>query len=288
MNDDIGPLDRQQICRHSFIRHVELHQSLPSTNDRALELAGVADLETPALVVARRQTAGRGRGGNRWWSADGALTFSLILDTAKLNITARDWPRLSLTTAVAVCDALSDCGLRIADCGLGDPRDNPKSEVRNPKSPLAIKWPNDVLLDGRKVCGILIESPGGTAPAKDRLIVGVGINVNNSWRDAPPDAGAAGTALCDVTGKESDRQSLLLLFLGAFERRLEQLASGDSTLPATWQALSYLTKREVEFDCSDRRLQGHCLGIADDAALLIRCGNRTERFYSGSAQIKSG
>ena len=284
MSDVAELFDRQQICRHSFIRRLEFHESLASTNDRAIELAGVAELETPTLVLARRQTAGRGRGENRWWSAEGALTFSLILETAKLGITPRDWPRLSLTTAVAVCDALSDCGLRIADCGLGDPRDNPKSEVRNPKSPLAIKWPNDVLLDGRKVCGILIESPGGTAPAKDRLIVGVGINVNNSWRDATPDAGAAGTALCDAGGRQHDLQAVLIRFLRALELRLEQLASGDRELSHTWQARSSLTNRHVEVDCGGRRIVGKCLHIADDGALIVATLSKTERVYNGSAQ----
>ena len=256
MNDVAGPFDADQIRAHSFLRHVELHESLPSTNDRAIQLAGVAGLETPALVLARRQTAGRGRGASRWWSPDGALTISLIVDSAELGLTTRDWPRLSLTTAVAVCDALP------VDC--------------------SIKWPNDVLIDGRKVCGILIESPGGAAPAKDRLIIGVGINVNNSWRDAPPEVGAAGAALCDATGRQHDLQRVLIGFLLALGHRLQQLAGGNKELPLAWQARSSLTDRRVAVDCGGRRTTGRCLGIADDGALIVETGSKAERIYSGS------
>src|SRR3990172_11878277 len=107
MRDTHSFLDADRLCATTFVRHVELHDSLPSTNDRAIELAASTELQTPALVAARVQTAGRGRGSNTWWSADGALTFSLILDTAGWGLTHPDWPRVSLTTAVAVCDALA-------------------------------------------------------------------------------------------------------------------------------------------------------------------------------------
>jgi BirA family transcriptional regulator, biotin operon repressor / biotin---[acetyl-CoA-carboxylase] ligase len=260
----------------SFIRHVEIHDKLPSTNDRAMQLTLFAALETPALIVARRQLAGRGRGSHAWWSSDGALTFSLVLEPAAWNIAVAQWPRLSLTAAVAVCDA-------IEDCGLGETNSNPKSEIRNPKSSAAIKWPNDVLIDGKKVAGILLESPGGAAPAKDRLVVGVGINVNNSWSIAPHDAGSSGTALCDVTGCSQDPDAILVAFLNAFEERLRQLSRNDPGLPSDWQRLSWLTDREVEVTSDGHALSGTCLGIADDGALLVQTPTATERIYSGSA-----
>ena len=99
-------LDADAIRAATFVRHVEIHDTLGSTNDRAAELARDPNVELPALVVARQQTAGRGRGDNTWWSADGALTFSVLLDTVAFGISASNWPQLSLATAVAVCDAL--------------------------------------------------------------------------------------------------------------------------------------------------------------------------------------
>jgi hypothetical protein len=79
-----GPfLNAEQIRAATFIRHVELHESLDSTNNRALELARDERAELPALVVARRQTAGRGRGERTWWAAEGALTFSVFLEPSR-------------------------------------------------------------------------------------------------------------------------------------------------------------------------------------------------------------
>jgi BirA family transcriptional regulator, biotin operon repressor / biotin---[acetyl-CoA-carboxylase] ligase len=246
-----------------FVRHVEIHDELPSTNDRAMQLTLFAALETPALIIARRQLAGRGRGRNPWWSADGALTFSVVLETAQWGITAADWPRLSLTTGVAVCDAL-------------------REEL--PETAISIKWPNDILVDDRKVCGILLESPGGAAPAKDRLVVGIGINVNNSFEGAPREAGSRGTALCDVTGHSHDADAILVAFLHTFDQRLHQLGRNDPELPLAWQQFSWLTNKNVDVDTGGRTISGTCLGIADDGGLLVRTPLATERIYSGSVR----
>jgi BirA family biotin operon repressor/biotin-[acetyl-CoA-carboxylase] ligase len=254
-------LDVNSILASTFIRHVELYDTLPSTNDQAIKLASAAELNTPALVAARLQTSGRGRGKNTWWSADGALTFSVILDTLNLGLTQRDWPRLSLATAVAVCDAVP--------------------------AHSRIKWPNDVLLDGRKVCGILIESPARIPPAKSRLIIGVGINVNNTWRDAPRGEGLGGIALCDATGDTHDLECVLQQFLNALELRLKQLVANESSLSKSWQQLCWLTGKDVVADNGTRLINGCCLGISDDGALLVKTPLTTEAIYSGSIHVES-
>jgi BirA family biotin operon repressor/biotin-[acetyl-CoA-carboxylase] ligase len=259
---DLAP--RSPLSIPSFVRHVEIHEELPSTSDRAMQLTLFDALETPALIVARRQLAGRGRGAHSWWSAEGALTFSLILEPAFYGITVAEWPRLSLTTAVAVCDALRD---------------------QLPDSEISVKWPNDVLIGGGKVCGILLESPGGAAPAKDRLVIGVGINVNNSWRGAPRKAGPNGTAICDVAGREHDSQAILVAFLQAFNERLRQLGDNDPQLPRDWQQLSWLTDQDVEVMTDSGTHSGKCLGIANDGALIVRTPVSTERIFCGSVRV---
>jgi BirA family biotin operon repressor/biotin-[acetyl-CoA-carboxylase] ligase len=197
-------LNADEIRAATFVRHIEIHDTLGSTNDRAAELARDPHIELPALVVARHQTAGRGRGQNKWWSADGALAFSLLLDPAAFGIRTENWPQLSLATAAAVRDAL-------------------EKELLSEPSRLRIKAPNDVLLDGRKVCGILIDAPGGGAPAKNRVIIGIGINVNNSWRESPRELDAKGTALCDATGRRHDLARVLVEVLRAVQNRLGQV-----------------------------------------------------------------
>jgi BirA family biotin operon repressor/biotin-[acetyl-CoA-carboxylase] ligase len=258
-------LDGKQLRANNFVRHVEIHDSLDSTNDRAAMLAHSAEIEMPALLVARRQTAGRGRGLNTWWSADGALTFSLLLNPASLGIAHRQWPQVSLATAVAVCDAVV-------------PRLPRRAAV-------SIKWPNDVLLDGRKVCGILIESPGGGAPAKDRLIVGVGINVNNSCHAAPQEILPICTALCDVADVQVDLTSLLADVLVAIRHRFDQISRDDDELAKSWGRLNYFAGRNIAIQHDSRTVEGNCLGIDTDGALIIDTPFGRQRHYSGSARL---
>jgi BirA family biotin operon repressor/biotin-[acetyl-CoA-carboxylase] ligase len=236
-------LSADEVRAGTFVRYVEIHAMLDSTNNRALDLARDPAIECPALIVARDQTAGRGRGANKWWSADGALTFSLLVEPAAHGITAANWPQLSLATAVAVCDSLEPI------CDAQSKPDAPRP---------AIKWPNDVLVDGRKIAGILVESPGGPSPAKDRLVLGIGINVNNSCRRAAP----------FISG-----ESLL------------PIAAADPQLPASWQRLSYLTGRAMAVVNNGGHASGRCLGIASDGAIVVDTPEGRQHFYSGSVQL---
>jgi BirA family biotin operon repressor/biotin-[acetyl-CoA-carboxylase] ligase len=269
--------DAEEIRAATFVRLIEIHDTLGSTNGRAAQLARDSSIELPTLVVARHQTAGKGRGQRKWWSAEGALTFSLLLNPMTTGVPPANWPQMSLASAVAVCDALS------FEIGAV----NPKSEIRNPKSEkrLGIKWPNDVLLDGGKVCGILIESPGGAAPAKDRLIIGVGINVNNSWRMAPRNVGPNGTALCDVTRRRHELQTTLVRVLQALEERICQLSRGDSRLPDAWQRLCWLTEQGVDVNASGRWITGVCVGIDRDGTLLVENVNGIHHIRDGSVRV---
>jgi BirA family biotin operon repressor/biotin-[acetyl-CoA-carboxylase] ligase len=301
-------LDADTIRASTFIRHVELHETLGSTNDRAAELARDADVDLPALVAARHQTAGRGRGDHKWFASEGALTFSVLLEPKTFHIELADWPKLALTTGVATCDALAsevgrappakiDSTTAVGNAPTARP--NPQSAIPGtlwvPQSQtrLAIKWPNDIILDGAKLAGILIESPGGSAPAKDRLVIGIGINVNNTWRT--PDVAARGLArhratpanaitLFDVTGYEHSTQHILINILRAFETRIAQLAARDPQLPAAWQRLCWLTEQGVEVQASTVPIEGICVGIDRDGALLVEDALRTHRIHSGSVR----
>jgi BirA family biotin operon repressor/biotin-[acetyl-CoA-carboxylase] ligase len=275
---DASFLDADEIRAASFVRHVEIHDTLASTNDRARELAADAHVDLPVLVVARQQTAGRGRGQHSWWSADGALTFSILFDTASIGGHAKSLPQLSLTTAVAICDALGN---------VVSKDNHPTVDVSPTASErVGIKWPNDIILDGGKVCGILIESPGGASPAKDRLIIGIGINVNNSWRSAPREAGANGIAVCDSTSTPHNLQAVLTKTLNAIAVRAKQLANGDPRLPEAWQELCWLTGQRVEGKSNGVWIDGICQGIAADGALVVENVFGTHRLTSGSVRMK--
>jgi BirA family transcriptional regulator, biotin operon repressor / biotin---[acetyl-CoA-carboxylase] ligase len=249
----------------TLVRYAEVHERLGSTNDRAAEIARDLQVELPAVVVARQQTAGRGRAAKVWWAGDGALTFSILLEPAAFGIGTAGWPQLSLTTAVAVRDALQ-------------PEVTPS---------LRVKWPNDVMLRDRKVSGILIESPGGAPPATNCLIIGVGINVNNSWRDAPADAGECGIALCDVSGRQHELTSVLTRFLHRLPDRFRQLAAGDASLPQLWQQLCWLKGQTICIASGNRRQEGLCHGISPSGALAVAHRGSVEHFYGGSVVATS-
>jgi BirA family biotin operon repressor/biotin-[acetyl-CoA-carboxylase] ligase len=251
----------------SFIKEVEWHETITSTNDRGVTLAGDETIATPRLIIAGKQTAGRGRGLNRWWSSAGALTFSLVFDPSR-DLVARGsppleidrWPRIALTAGVALCDVLAEI---------------------IPKVPCSLKWPNDVLLAGKKLSGILVDVPPAVPAGARRLVLGMGINVNNSLKAAPADIQLAGAALCDVGGASFDATRLLIAWLNRFADRLRALAVCDAALPTRWQSLCALKGTTVELMSGNRSISGLCRGIDIDGALLLDTANGPERLYAG-------
>ena len=247
-----------QIVAETFVKQVEFHAEIGSTNDRALDLA-VADVspQTPLLVWALQQTAGRGRGANRWWASEGALTFSLLLDSADLNLPQSRWPQVSLTAGLAVCAALQDL---------------------SPQADISLKWPNDVFFDGRKICGILVEIPPRQS---GKLVIGIGINVNNSFDDAPPELLTKATALCDVSQRTWELSAVLIAIMQHLAEHLRRLSVSDPTLSARWDELCYLRGRTVQHQVGDRVTLGVCQGVDRDGALLLRTETDLVRVMGG-------
>lgn len=262
-NSELGRSMVDPICilRDTFVRDVDSQATLPSTNTRAMELAQLPDLTTPLLVITEHQTAGRGRGDRAWWSNDGALTFSLVIKPEHFGLRSEAWSRVALAAGVAVCDVLAEL---------------------LPGIPLGLKWPNDVFLVGRKVCGILTEVPASRTPVPARLVIGVGINVNNSFSTAPADLRQIGIALCDLAGTEFDRTEVLVHVLRRIEGRIWMLAKADPELPARWRELSLLTDRHVAVQQGPRRVEGTCRGIDDEGALVLDTTDGRQRMFGGN------
>lgn len=250
--------DLSRLAEHAWIRRIEFHQSLASTNDRAATLASEEQLACPALVIAAEQTAGRGRGGNRWWSSPGGLMFSLVLQS-KPQLAAANWSGYSLTAGLAICEALA------AECPLAE---------------CTVKWPNDVYANGRKICGILIESP---AKARGRLIVGVGVNVNNSFQAAPHELQETATALLDLTGERHDLSNVLLGTLDRLQYRWQQLGEhGWGTILDDYRERSLLTGRTAQLKVGSQIITGRCLGIDTDGELILQTEEGRQSFAAGS------
>ncbi len=180
---------------------IEFHCTLPSTSDRVAELLKKPILPAlPCLVLAQRQTAGRGRDGKSWWSGSGSLLMSLGLDAQTLGMTRDNFPELSVLTAQALIETLR-------------PRLSKKHEI-------ALHCPNDVYVDGKKISGILLESP-----LPRFVIVGVGVNVNNSLQNIPMETPRELqeelekrqiTSLIDLLGRKTSIPALVAEFLVRF------------------------------------------------------------------------
>lgn len=234
-----------------FVARVETHAELGSTSDRAKHAADEPG-DLPLLVIAEKQTAGRGRGANRWWAGAGALTFSVLLRPGAHGLSAADHGASSLATALALCDGLRDgaSGGAIGSSALAD---------------ASIKWPNDVLVGGRKIAGVLLE-----APRPDRLVVGVGLNLNVRFDAAPAEIRGRATSALVETGRTTDPHAALHAFLAAFAARLRQLAERDAALADDWNARSALTGTRTTLVAGGRRVTGECVGIAPDGALRLK------------------
>ena len=166
------------------IQTLEYHESIPSTNDRVKELLRqkVKPL-LPCLVAAKLQTAGRGRGNKRWWSGEGAILMSLGFELSPVNFSREELPTLSIKSAQSVAHILS--------------RYLPQHKIE-------VHPPNDVYVDGKKICGILLESP-----TPQYGILGIGLNVNNRLCGVPPEfADQPITSMIDLLGKETDSARL--------------------------------------------------------------------------------
>ena len=249
-----------RIKRATFVRQAELHRSIDSTNNRAKELAARAEIETPLLVIAEAQTAGRGRGSNLWWSAPGAVTFSLILDLPTNDVGPQSWPRFALATAVAVCEGL---------------------EETLPDHTLGIRWPNDVIHQHQKICGILPELCMHDAP---RLVLGVGVNVNNSLSNAPEDLRQAATSLIDLAGRRTNLTKFVSTVLGRIEIRLADLLSQSAIVSDAWTSRCLLRGTTVTLNQNGEAHTGRCEGIDATGALLLCTGANAKQYYGGTIE----
>ena len=199
-----------------------------STNDELQDRAreGARDW---ALVVAEKQSAGRGRRGRSWTSPPGLNLYLSVL-SPRVTEPAR-WPRIPITAAGAAADALRAEGGRVG-----------------------LKWPNDLLApDGRKLGGILVEAAGG-----GRAVIGIGLNVNGGPEDLVP----GGASLRNQFGQELDRGRLaarLVASLRNFWAVLE--AEGFASVAADWERRAVWLGREVRVVAEDGDWQGRMAGL---------------------------
>jgi len=226
-----------------------------STNAEALA-RGRAGEAGPLWITARVQTAGRGRRGRTWASGPGNLYATLLLtDPAPPERAAQ----LSFVAALAAHDAIAACAPALG-------------------SRLAFKWPNDVLLDGAKVSGILLESETTERGALDWLIVGIGVNVVGH-----PTVGAyRTTSLLAAAAREVDAPAMLQRIAAALHSGVEAWHRyGFGTVRAAWLRHAVGVGDPIAVHLDEAPVTGRFADLAEDGALIIETEQGVRRIIAG-------
>ncbi len=265
----MSALTREEIegLRSPLAVKVELHEKLRSTQERARELAR-AGAPHGTLVVSRVQTGGRGRLGRRWGSPPGGLWMSLVL---RPQIPTEVAARTTQAAAVGVAKALRGLGVKAS-----------------------IKWPNDLLVDGRKICGILAESsvesvplaakkvePGEGRPV-DFVVLGVGLNANLDREDLGVPEREVSTLRTEL-GRDVDLRALLESLLSHLDAELGRIEDFEAILD-DWRALDSTLGERVRVRKFGEVLEGTALDLGPEGELLLETGDGVVALYEGEIE----
>ena len=255
----MGGFDRESIeaIGSPLAVRVDFHEEIGSTQERARELAR-AGARHGTLVISKVQKGGRGRLGRAWGSPPGGLWMSLVL---RPDLPARFAPRVTQAAAVGVAKALWDLGVGAR-----------------------IKWPNDLLVDGRKVCGILAESSAGKAPAgrPDFVVLGVGLNANLD----PADLDVAGREVAtvrSVLGHDADLVGLLRAMLSNLDFELGRIRDFAAILD-DWRTLNCTLGSPVRLQRFGKVLEGRAADLTPEGALLLQTPAGTVEVFEGEVE----
>ncbi len=240
----------------SIVREILVFEETSSTNDVATNL-GRQGHPGGLAIFAERQTAGRGRFGRRWVSAGHeGLWFSLLL---RPEMPLSNWTRLTTWAGVAVASAVG--------------------------ATARIKWPNDVLVGGKKVAGILIES-STDADGRPFAIVGIGVNVNQT--EFPAELADRATSLRLQSGKAADRAGLAVSILGELDRRFTQLDADFTAILAETKRRSAVLGQWVQLHSGSEMFEGVAEDFDSDGNILIRLdGGELRRMNAGEISTRS-
>jgi BirA family transcriptional regulator, biotin operon repressor / biotin---[acetyl-CoA-carboxylase] ligase len=252
-----SPLSRDSIATNLATelvgRDVVVYKSTASTNDLAWRYAGDA-AKNGLAIFTETQTAGRGRRGNKWL---GGQSQSLLCSILLLDVhLCADM--VTLAAGVAVAEAIGTCGRQTA----------------------RLKWPNDVVLEGRKVAGILIESRSSSG--RTAYVIGIGINCCQSPQDFPAEIGESTTSIELASGYPCDRNSLARRLLTGLDEWLAKAGKEPDTVTETWLGLSNQLNHRLTLQHDNRTYVGNCVGVDPQKGLILRLDGGALMMFNAS------
>lgn len=239
----------------------EIHEEVDSTNRIALQRAQDGN-GRGHIIVAERQTAGRGRRGRQWVSPFGRnIYFSALWE---FDGGAAALEGLSLAVGVAVASALKDVGV----AGIG------------------LKWPNDVVWDGRKLAGILLEMVGDAA-GRCQVVIGIGINVAMARNELTAAIDQPWVDVATAAGSSVSRNRLLAALLTHLLPLLQRFErEGFASTHAEWSALDCFLGREVSVHLGETLILGRAAGVTSTGALLVDTPQGCRQFHGGEVSLR--
>ncbi len=246
---------KRELATKVLGKRIEHFREVGSTNDVAKELASQG-AEEGTVVIAETQSGGKGRLGREWFSPRGGIWLSVIL---RPRLSPDEVPKVALMLGVAAAKALRGTGL---DCYL--------------------KWPNDVLVRGRKVSGILTEMDAEMDKV-NYIVAGVGINANNDVDDFPSEFRHSATTVKTELGREVSRVAVVINLLEELEKSYRFFTSGKFEIVLReWRDLARTIGKEVRILTHNKTIEGTALDIDGDGALLLQLKDgRVEKILSG-------
>lgn len=251
----------ESIEQFDFFRSVQWLDQVDSTNRHLDRQIKAGQVPLPCIAVADEQSAGVGRGANRWFSPQGCLMFSMAIEHTMLDPanTPQRLAMLPLRVGLALAQSLEPLV-----------RSQPK-----------VKWPNDVLVEDRKISGILIESQtvgsqtvgSQTVGSMGYAIIGIGINCTVEFDQAPEEVRRHAVSLHQVLANRDQEQasceSVLLGFLRSWFDLQEVCASEPDWIERNWPAWDWLADREIQVQQPTKTWHGRADGIGSDGSLRL-------------------
>jgi len=226
-----------------------VYSSTSSTNDIAAEYAKAKGNDGLAIFT-EQQINGRGRAGNKWLSTPGdSILCSIVLTDSKLNSEP-----LSLTCAVAAAEAIGNHA--------------------------RIKWPNDIILNGKKTAGILLESKKDNGNIT--YIIGIGINCHQTKDSFPAELQSTATSIDIESRTICDRNLLAKRLLASLEHWLEIAESNSKKVTDQWRNLSSLLNQRIMLVFNDSEFSGNCIGIDPEKGLILQLDSGGVRMFDAA------
>lgn len=238
-------------------RDIHYFKETESTNTIAMEIANM--VEEGTVVIAESQTRGRGRMGRKWLSPEGGIWLSIIL---KPRIKPWHVSRITILTGVSVAKTIRSYAL--------DAR---------------IKWPNDILINEKKVCGILTELEAEIDQV-EYCVVGIGIDANVDIEVFPEETRENSTSLRKELGKHINRGEFVQRLLEEIEKEYMKLQRSEfPSILDEWRAMSATIGEWVKITTSSRTIYGEAIGVDNDGALILETGEgKLEKIVAGTCE----